>query len=853
MQEDDPAPTFTIKKRTKSRPSSSVSRSASSTSLNSPAKLSFDNEQQEPDAQEDAGNVVVMRNRGKKTPAGRVKEREGGGKSKSRLSFGSTAGDEDDDDSSVIKRSTPTSTPRRLLRPTLPPSSSSAALAATATPQDVDASPVAAASSGTYSQDYLEALKAEQRSTPRSSLSAGADGAGGESGFDNLTKSKFGSDQLEGNETAFPTSDAIARAKNRREEMRKAGITAPRAEGDYVSLDVGFANKGGDSRLVREEDELGEGDEDLAAFTDSLRPLPLGKKANAEAAKKLREEMGEMIEDVGMEVEEEDEEMKEWEKAQIRRAGGERRREEPIGIGGKKGYRPAPIPQSAPVPSLAAALSRLSTSLTSLQEAHTLDNSALAHFAREREDLDKQEKELRDEVKKTEEKSVWFEEMKGEVEDWGAFLEEKYPKLEAIEMQSLAILRERYTIIATRRYRNASDDVSLFTGQTVPTRFPPRMLPLDGENDRMEEDLPDFEQESPEDLDPRSSTRSSRRTEREQRTTTSFSPESLPPTSSADLRHALTEQHTLLTSLFSDVRAPAFRDPNLGIRQKFEEWRERYAEEYGMTFAGLGMVQVWEFWARVEVVGGWNPLEIEELLASPADLTAYAWHQALSSYGHSTSTDHEQNGDEEADESTELVNSLVASVLIPRLSAIARAGYDPYSEKQTKAALKWVDEISYCVERSSPKFEALIHSFFHRLRLSIAHLQTLLLPYLASLTLPSVAYDPSTFLARQHFLTSALPLLRSCQKWRRYARALRVPAVPIQLSEEEGGGLLEVAAGASFDELVQRDLVGKVLLPLVEAAWTTGGEEVAGQILEALPKDIPPALKRRLEGEAVQQ
>lgn len=81
---------------------------------------------------------------------------------------------------------------------------------------------------------------------------------------------------------------------------------------------------------------------DLAAFTDSLRPLPLGKKANAEAAKKLREEMGEMIEDVGMEVEEEDEEMKEWEKAQIRRAGGERRREEPIGTGGKKGYRPAP-------------------------------------------------------------------------------------------------------------------------------------------------------------------------------------------------------------------------------------------------------------------------------------------------------------------------------------------------------------------------------------------------------------------------------------------------------------------------------------------------------------------------------
>lgn len=43
--------------------------------------------------------------------------------------------------------------------------------------------------------------------------------------------------------------------------MRKAGVN-PASRGDgFVSLDVGFANKGGESRLVREEDELGEGDE----------------------------------------------------------------------------------------------------------------------------------------------------------------------------------------------------------------------------------------------------------------------------------------------------------------------------------------------------------------------------------------------------------------------------------------------------------------------------------------------------------------------------------------------------------------------------------------------------------------
>lgn len=61
-------------------------------------------------------------------------------------------------------------------------------------------------------------------------------------------------------------------------------------------------------------------------------------------------------------------------------------------------------------------------------------------------------------------------------------------------------------------------------------------------------------------------------------------------------------------------------------------------------------------------------------------------------------------------------------------------------------------------------------------------------------------------------------------------RSLRVPATPVKLSEEEGGGWLEVGKGGSYDELVQRELVGRGLLPVVEAAWGTGGEEVAGKV-----------------------
>lgn len=51
------------------------------------------------------------------------------------------------------------------------------------------------------------------------------------------------------------------------------------------------------------------------------------------------------------------------------------------------------------------------------------------------------------------------------------------------------------------------------------------------------------------------------------------------------------------------------------------------------------------------------------------------------------------------------MNAIVASVAIPRLSLLARQTYDPYSARQTAAALRIVDEISYSVETNSPKFE----------------------------------------------------------------------------------------------------------------------------------------------------
>lgn len=141
-----------------------------------------------------------------------------------------------------------------------------------------------------------------------------------------------------------------------------------------------------------------------------------------------------------------------------------------------------------------------------------------------------------------------------------------------------------------------------------------------------EEDEPMMGTTNSEELEPRSILRTTRRAERERRyletsssTTSSYpdalldpgyiSDSSLTLGDSSDLSIALSTLHESLSSLFQDVKVDDYRDPNLGIRRKFEEWRSEFGEEYKMLYGGLGLVGVWEFWARVEMAS-WNPFEV---------------------------------------------------------------------------------------------------------------------------------------------------------------------------------------------------------------------------------------------------
>ncbi|SCZ88564.1 BZ3500_MvSof-1268-A1-R1_Chr10-2g03001 [Microbotryum saponariae] len=856
------------------------------------------------DGEEDA--VVFRRTKNKKTPRGAVLAASTKPPIKSSLRIALSIADEDEEaDSFVLTKRTPSSSSSTAARKLLSvPDLRTTHTTQAALPSNLDQatlSPQKPSLSSVYSSEYLQELKSATLSTPPPPPPPPP----ASTSHDDLTLSKFASrfatsDDPHPESSPIPTTAAIASAKARRERLRTQGPSA-----DFISLQIASSSSsktGSQSRLVREDDDLGDGIDHRADFEGSL---PLGKKATIVKRREEKEGMMRLIDEAEEEMEEEaDDEVREWEERQLARVNERRGAQEHTST--QPTYVPTPIPQTSTLPTLSNVQARLSAGLNTLESSRTLDVAALNHFEKERNELDTQEGELRSEAIRIEQKNRWFNDFENFIEDVAAFLDEKFPALEKIEKENLAIQRERYEIVSRRRFEDDSDDVALFTGASVPSAFsldPKASAEDDEDKDGEEEEVDEMGRSTRRTEDrfgPRSGARVARRSARERRLENRkalYQPNGIASTAeedsamwtdddlisadSADLADALTSLQDLRKTLFEDVRVDDFRDPNLGIRKKFEEWRSTYREDYENAFGGLALVGVWEFWARVEMAL-WNPFGIDQLARTPSGLDSYHWHSSLTAFGHAShppngeadDDSHMDEDDAPPDESAEVVNALVTSVVIPRLIALAKASYDPWSKKQTMKALALVDEVSYCVETTSPKFEvriatflwgsgknpkiltpsyisiaqSLVQVFLNRLQLGITQASTLILPHLNQLSLPSNAFDPSTFLARERFLLRQLKLLQNAHKWRRYARNYRLPLSTVP-STTMTAPFTEIGSGASFDELLQRDLVAKVMLPVIEASWSTGGEKVAGKVLMVFQEaDWIPALRRRLEG-----
>ena len=174
----------------------------------------------------------------------------------------------------------------------------------------------------------------------------------------------------------------------------------------------------------------------------------------------------------------------------------------------------------------------------------------------------------------------------------------------------MSLLKERFDIIQKRRDDENEDDLVLVFG-----------LPLDMVD---EEQVDELGRTIPSNTGPQAPVRRERRAARSQRHARranlreainsdiedagDSTDASLLPSDAWDFEEAIQKLRAKVKALFDDVKAKEFRDPKHGIAVWFGEWRTKYEDSWKNAWGGMGLVQAWEFWAKVEMVG-WPPLD----------------------------------------------------------------------------------------------------------------------------------------------------------------------------------------------------------------------------------------------------
>ncbi|KIY62847.1 hypothetical protein CYLTODRAFT_494369 [Cylindrobasidium torrendii FP15055 ss-10] len=714
------------------------------------------------------------------TLATKLKDRAKKSRPKSRLSFGGPEDEESAEPVFQVKKS-------RLSQQSAKSSKQSQSIL------DISISSTASSSGPTYDAAHLDELRASTRKAPRPAVendSYDADMSMSVDDVQEVTMSIVDEEQPAG--TAIHTESHIKQAKERRERARKAP-----GEEDYISLSLTTRSdeKGPhpSSRLVREDDELGEGDDEYSEFTSAQERIALGKKSRKVEAQKRRADIENMIAEADF-----DDEEAEWEEAQLKRGGH---------LGGtsssttkhKLEYKPAPIPPATSIPSLGTAVDQLAQQLAILTASHAANVSAMASTAQERDMLDRQESEMREMVTRAEEKRAWFSSFNDWVEAVASFLDEKFPLVEKLEDEHISFLQERYEMLRKRRMDDDRDDLSLFFG-TPPTPIPEN----ESENDEFGRARPGVEERRAErrnDRLARQQRRARQRGEEEGYSTD----EELPPADNAAYQSALQGLEDKRAEVLADVKAKEFLDPGQG---RWSEWRERYTDSYVGAYGGLGVVSVWEFWARLEMAR-WDC--IEDLNS----LDSFKWYRGLYVYCRPDGQELGPEGD--------LVASMITTAVIPRLAKVLEGGaLDVYSSKHIRRVVDLTEEVEASVEsvedgqiKKQVLYKA-VQTCFDR---AVADVQTLQSAQGSGMS----GFNPDGLPARKRYLARRLKLLRNLLRWRKH------------IGDTYGvGRTVEV-------------LLEDVMLPVANSGWEVGGEDVMRQVLATLPEElVPQVLRTRL-------
>ncbi|EGG06384.1 uncharacterized protein MELLADRAFT_106674 [Melampsora larici-populina 98AG31] len=818
---------------------------------------------------ETEGNIVISRASKKKS----LKETNSSSSLKFRISLGTSQAESDQIDTAESRTESPR---RKLLRPT-----SHAILASLEDDQMKDLSSLntlGQASRPTYSTSHLNELKSLTLSSSPQQLQHKQD-------YDELTESKFStfinygmevesnSESSPSSSFVIPTSTMINSAKERRLNARKAGFTFPSTSrasdklgdaeefislsGNSDSISSGTRKKG-DSRLVREEDELGEGEEEHAEYTGATERVPLGEKAGLLAEAKRKAGMEAMVSDTLGDMDQDDEEM-EWEAAQIRRGG--------IGASAMKHtteapnqvYRPASIPEHAVVATFNSVESQLLESLDRIQISLDQQSEAAVYFATEDQNLQRQESDLRQEVEKEAARQQFFQELNTFVEDLNSFFTSKWAALETAEKNLLSVLTERTEMVYKRRYEDLSDDLVLFKSGEVSTCRPVAGRTAADESVENADDADSPEEAVDElgrhrrELDT-SSQAPSRRARREDRTRRrkrriervidnlkEFEEEgystddSLSPADSSDLLAASKSLLASSKAILADTINPEFLSPTNkdSISDRFLNWKAKYPEEYGNAFGNLALVQVWEFWARMELVSGLNVWGFQDWVAQEdkRGIENWDWMRGLECYDHKVSEATEGDGAEGQDS---VIAAMITTVIIPILIPIISQTYDPFSYKATTKSLELVEQVGYVLDvDNNPIYDQFVMSFLKRFYASLYELQYLAgsMDDLTNSLQSQIGMEGID--ARNRFLNKCYKLLKQGLRWKKHSNGLVFDQSEIQQ--------LPGVYDKHLEYILSHVLVGQIMLPILNTGWETGGKSIAEKIDKSCPFGLLPA------------
>ncbi|KAF5389187.1 hypothetical protein D9757_003414 [Collybiopsis confluens] len=609
-------------------------------------------------------------------------------------------------------------------------------------------------------------------------------------------------------ETLIQTESVIKQAKERREHSRKTGISTSE---DYISLSVTRRSEHQgphpESRLVREEDEVGEGDDEFAEYTSAQERIALGKKSRKAEASKRREMMQEMISETmaylaALSRVDEDEESVEWEQEQLRRGGHHNLDSTSSKSKPRRTYAPAPIPPTTPLPTLPDALARITHRLAQLTASHASNTASLNTFAQEREQVDIREQELRELVTKAEEKRAWFSSFSDWVESVAAFLDEKYPLLEKLEDKFASLLEERHAIIIKRRLQDLEDDLSTFLSPS------PGASPDTTAKETSDEFGRASCQEHP------IVSRRERQTQRGVRYRNYLDSKggkadvdqgywtdshlSLPD--EAAYQTAISSVANQTHDILVDVKSKEFLDPAKG---RWGSWKSQYEESYVAAFGGLGVVSAWEFWES-------------------KSLDRFRWYHSLYEFCRSrTANDEERELGPEGD----LVSSMVSTAIIPRLAKVIESGaLDVYSSAHIRRVVDLAEELEASVsdvDKGNLKLQTFYKAVIACFTKAVLENEILLAKHVT--TSGSLAFDPEAISARNRFLATQLKLVSNLLRWRKST-----------------GELFGVG------QLILR-IVDGAMLNIADGGWDVGGEEAIKKLAALLPGDLlTVAIKSRL-------